>query len=366
MQTLSKGARQRRVHPVSCFSSRARSVFGRFFAGRGLPSSHCAGCVRRGSQAAQDPGEAVPVAASTVPPRRAIYMFVLPTVARLDERRHPRSAPRPLRHSGFLGALEPGRSRSSRSPVCGFLIIYLLRNKGSARMDARWRGILGVADRTGAREDPRHRRVRGVRAPHRPPARRTCACARGGPAPFGMVVSPRVHEVHGLCVNVCPKEALYRLGTPPSRKGSPGPSASLSRSTSRGPRSLAMGAVFVVSIVVLAGLYDRVPFLPRARAFRDRRVSAPHARADGLRSEPARLSRHSCGRGAKVTGARRDLRRCVLLWAVFSSTPASRSGDLRGRGSVRRGGQRGIASRNGLAAFASPMGRIEAGIADAH
>ena len=301
-----------------------------------------------------------------VPLLAAIYMFVLPTVARLMSggTRDPLRAHFVTRD--FWERFPSWPIALLTFAVCGFLIIYLLGNKGFCTYGCPYGGIFGVADQL---------------APGK--IRVTDACEGCGHCTatctsnvrvheevrtFGMVVSPGCMKCMD-CVNVCPKEALYYgFGTPTVAKGQPRAKREPQPFDFTWPEELAMGAVFVVSIVVLAGLYDRVPFL-LALGLSGISAYLLLTLARMAYVPNLRLSRHLLRRGAKATGVGAIFVGASLLWAVFLiHSGVTKWVTFEGAAAVRRGeAQRGIALlETGLRLSLLPMGRIEAGIADAH
>lgn len=194
-----------------------------------------------------------------VPLLAAVWMFVMPTVTRvwLGQSRGPLRA-------GFV--TDDFWVRFPAWPialltfvVCGFVIVYLLGNKGFCTYACPYGGIFGLADQL---------------APGK--IRVTDACEQCGHCTATCTSNVRVHEevrLHGMvvnpgcmkcmdCVSVCPKDALYfGFGAPSLAKGKPRgrlPERSYDYSW---PEEIVMAGVFAASIVALWGLYDRVPFL---------------------------------------------------------------------------------------------------------
>ena len=142
--------------------------------------------------------------------------------------------------------------------VCGFVIVYLLGNKGFCTYGCPYGGIFGLADQV---------------APGK--IRVTDACDGCGHCTatctsnvqvaeevrvYRMVVDPGCMKCMD-CTSVCPRDALYfGFGEPSVSKKE--------RAAPRTPRydyswseELALAGLFLASIVILRALYDVVPFL---------------------------------------------------------------------------------------------------------
>jgi tetratricopeptide (TPR) repeat protein/NAD-dependent dihydropyrimidine dehydrogenase PreA subunit len=301
-----------------------------------------------------------------VPLLAAIYMFVLPTVARLVSggSRDPLRAH--FTTEDFWDRFPSWPIALLTFAVCGFLVVYLLGNKGFCTYGCPYGGIFGVVDQL----TPGKIRV-------------TDACEGCGHCTatctsnvrvheevrtFGMVVDPGCMKCMD-CVNVCPKDALYYgFGVPAFAKGRP-------RSEPR-PRpfdftwseELGMAAIFAGSVVVLAGLYDRVPMLlALGLAGISAYVLLTAARMAYVPN--LRFSRHLLRRDRKATRSGRVFVCVAALWAVFLIDAGAtkwmifEGTDAVGAGDARRGIE---LLTSGLRLSLLPMGRIEAGIADAH
>ncbi len=236
-----------------------------------------------------------------VPLLAAIWMFAAPTLVRLWM-----GAPTPAWHNDlvsddFWGRFPGWPVALLTFAVCGFLIVWLLGNKGFCTYGCPYGGIFGVVDRI---------------APGR--IRVTDACEGCGHCTATCTSNVKVHEevrLYGAvvdsgcmkcmdCVSVCPKDALYfGFGAPAVMKGAPRGTPRPRRHDYTWAEEGAMAAVFLVTLVILRALYEAVPFLlalglaacgtwlvvTAARVIRTRgRVQFLHvALADGGRRTPA-------------------------------------------------------------------------------
>ena len=301
-----------------------------------------------------------------VPLLTAIWMFVMPTVERLVRgmSRNPLQAH--FVTQDFWARFPSWPIALLTFAVCGFLIVYLLGNKGFCTYGCPYGGIFGVADQL---------------APGK--IRVTDACEGCGHCTatctsnvrvheevrtFGMVVSPGCMKCMD-CVNVCPKDALYYgFGAPAVAKGRPRAKREPRAFDFTWPEELGMAGAFIASLAVLAGLYDRVPLLlALALSAIGAFLLLTLARLAYVRD--VRLSRHVLRRGGKVTGAGVVFVCATAVWTAFViHSGVTRWVTSEGTAAVRRGeARRGIdLLTTGLRLSLVPMGRIEAGIADAY
>jgi tetratricopeptide (TPR) repeat protein/ferredoxin len=143
--------------------------------------------------------------------------------------------------------------------VCGFLIVYLLGNKGFCTYGCPYGGIFALADTV---------------APGK--IRVSDACDGCGHCTATCTSNVRVHEevkLYGMvvspgcmkcldCINVCPKDALsYGFGAPSLAKGEPRVKVAPRAYDFSLHEEVAMAGIFLVSVVILRALYDAVPFL---------------------------------------------------------------------------------------------------------
>jgi polyferredoxin/Flp pilus assembly protein TadD len=194
-----------------------------------------------------------------VPILSAIWMFVMPSVVRLVlGQQHP--VFRAAFFTENLWGRFPGPWVACLTFfVCGFLIVYLLGNKGFCTYGCPYGGVFGLVD---------------TYAPGK--IRVSDACDGCGHCTATCTSNVRVHEEVKLyrmvvdpgcmkcmdCIDVCPKGALsYGFGNPSVAKG-----PKLVRLPERPydfslAEELAMAGIFLVSVVILRALYDAVPFL---------------------------------------------------------------------------------------------------------
>lgn len=249
-----------------------------------------------------------------VPIAAALWMFVVPSLVRLVM-----GAQHPVFRSAFftdnLWGRFPGIWVAGLTfGVCGFLIVYLLGNKGFCTYGCPYGGVFGLVD---------------TFAPGK--IRVSDACDGCGHCTATCTSNVRVHEEVKLykmvvdpgcmkcmdCIDVCPKDALsYGFGAPSVAKGEP--------RVAKPPRpydftlgeELAMAGVFLVSVVILRALYDAVPFL---LALGLASISAytliTAARMKYVRE--LRYSRYQLTANGRVTGAGRAFLAVVTLWIVF-------------------------------------------------
>ncbi|MHC4946820.1 MAG: tetratricopeptide repeat protein [Planctomycetota bacterium] len=312
-----------------------------------------------------------------VPLLAFVYMFILPTLVRiwLGEPRAPLQAH--FLTDDFWERFPAWPIALLTFAVCGFLIVYLLGNKGFCTYGCPYGGIFGVADAV---------------APGR--IRVTDACEGCGHCTATCTSNVRVHEevrTWGMvvdpgcmkcmdCVSVCPKDALrFGFGRPAVRRGSPRAAPARRRYDFTWPEEIALAVLFAASIVVLRGLYDRVPFL---LALGLAAMSAAALLAVGrMRSVPdLRFGRFQLRRGGRVTRAGVVFAAVVALWTVFlvHSAVVKHEAYQAGRAlaaarpapdadadeaALRRAVDRLERARR-LALV--PMGRLEAGLAEAH
>lgn len=192
-----------------------------------------------------------------VPLLAGLYMFVWPSAARWLS-----GQPAPVFVQHFMTddfwATFPGPAVSILTfAVCGFLIVYLLGNKGYCTYACPYGGFFGVVDRL---------------APGR--IRVTNACDGCGHCTatctsnvrvhdevrrFGMVVNPGCMKCTD-CISVCPKDALYYGFGRPAVGVRPSEPARARYDYSWG-EELGLALAFFVSLYAFRGLYDAVPFL---------------------------------------------------------------------------------------------------------
>ncbi len=194
-----------------------------------------------------------------VPIAAAAWMFVMPSVVRFFlGQQHP--AFRAAFFTDNLWGRFPGPWVGGLTfAVCGFLIVYLLGNKGFCTYACPYGGVFGLAD---------------TFAPGK--IRVSDACDGCGHCTATCTSNVRVHEEVKLfkmvvdpgcmkcmdCIDVCPKDALsYGFGAPSRAKGAPRATPAPRPYDFTLKEEVAMAAIFLVSIVILRALYDAVPFL---------------------------------------------------------------------------------------------------------
>lgn len=193
-----------------------------------------------------------------IPLIAALYMFVWPAVAlRLDRRTMPSWAWH-LTTNDFWKTFPNWQIATFTFLMCGFLIVYVLGNKGFCTYGCPYGGFFSLADRF---------------APGR--IRVNDNCNQCGHCTAVCTSNVRVHEEVKLfravqdpgcmkcmdCVSVCPNGALaFQFGSPfPKNKG-----ATVKRKTvydfTLGEEAV-LGVLFVAQFWVWRGLYNAIPFL---------------------------------------------------------------------------------------------------------
>ena len=194
-----------------------------------------------------------------VPLLAALYMFVWPSVLRFW-----RGGPHPelvahLTTEDFWATFPSVWISVLTLFICGFLIVYLLGNKGFCTYGCPYGGFFAVADQL---------------APGK--IRVTDDCNGCGHCTASCTSNVRVHEEvrdYGMvvdpgcmkctdCVSVCPNDALYfGFGKPAVARARSVRSRPQRRYDYNWPEEIALAACFVVSLYAFRGLYDAVPFL---------------------------------------------------------------------------------------------------------
>lgn len=194
-----------------------------------------------------------------VPLLAALYMFVWPSVLRVWRGEPGLVFAWHLMTEDFWATF-PGPWMSVLTLlVCGFLMVYLLGNKGFCAYACSYGGIFGVAD---------------LLAPGR--IRVTDSCDGCGHCTATCTSNVRVHEEvrrFGMvvaagcmkctdCVSVCPKNALYfGFGRPSLAAGSRRAARPRRTYDYSLPEEVALGTVFLAGLYAFRGLYGAVPFL---------------------------------------------------------------------------------------------------------
>ena len=194
-----------------------------------------------------------------VPILAALWMFVVPSLVRVVMgTQHP--VFRAAFYTENLWGRFPGPWVACLTlGVCGFLIVYLLGNKGFCTYGCPYGGVFGLAD---------------TFAPGK--IRVSDACDGCGHCTASCTSNVRVHEevkLYGMvvdpgcmkcmdCIDVCPKDALsYGFGNPSRAKGLPRATLPQRAYDFTLSEELVMAGIFLVSVIILRALYDAVPFL---------------------------------------------------------------------------------------------------------
>lgn len=195
-----------------------------------------------------------------VPLGAALYMFVWPAVYMWlnDIERQP--ATNHLTTANFWRTF-PGLFIALLTVgVCGFLIVYLLGNKGFCTYACPYGGFFGVVDQFAVG------RIRVTDAcEHCGHCTSVCTSnvkVHAEVRDYGMVVDPGCMKCLD-CVTVCPNDALYygfgRPGVAAARR-TPKPTAAKHYDFSW-PEELFMAAAFLATLLIFRGLYNAIPFL---------------------------------------------------------------------------------------------------------
>jgi len=200
-----------------------------------------------------------------VPLFAAFYMFLWPTIVRWLEGRAFPGLSNHLQTENFWATFPGPGIALLTFGVCGFLIVYLLGNKGFCTYGCPYGAIFYHADRV---------------APGK--IRVTDACEGCGHCTATCTSNVRVHEEvkrYGMvvdpgcmkcmdCVSVCPKNALYYgFGKPAlaqkriQAKRAPGLEKPARKYDFSLVEEIAMAALFGLAFYAFRGLYDSVPFL---------------------------------------------------------------------------------------------------------
>lgn len=195
-----------------------------------------------------------------VPLGAALYMFVWPAVYMWWNGIERSAASNHLMTASFWRTF-PGLFIALLTlGVCGFLIVYLLGNKGFCTYACPYGGFFGVADQLA---------VGRIRV--------TDACEHCGHCTSVCTSNVRVHEEvrdYGMvvnpgcmkcfdCVTVCPNDALYYgFGRPRVAAPRRTPKPSTPKRYDFGwPEELFMAVAFLATLLVYRSLYNAIPFL---------------------------------------------------------------------------------------------------------
>jgi len=201
------------------------------------------------------------------PPLIAAYMFAWPQVLRVIRGEELPTLHLATDEAGWASFLTESFWRNLPSPavtlvtflVCGFLIVYLLGSRSFCSYVCPYGAIFGLADRL---------------APGK--IREVGSCVQCGTCTRVCTSGIRVHEEIGRhamvvntaclkdldCVDACPEGAIsFAFGRPRIFTLAGGSSRFGNRFDFTLPEELVMLLVFLPSVLVLRGLYGRVPFL---------------------------------------------------------------------------------------------------------
>jgi len=250
-----------------------------------------------------------------VPLLAAVWMFVAPTLIRHWLGQEVPAWRAEIISDDFWGRFPGWGVALMTFAVCGFLIVYVLGNKGFCTYGCPYGGIFGVVDRV---------------APGR--IRVTDACEGCGHCTATCTSNVRVHEEVRLyravvdpgcmkcmdCVSVCPKDALYfGFGAPAVLKGKPRGTPRARRYDYTWPEELAMAATFLVTVAILRALYDAIPFLLAlglASIGAWLLITAWRVRAGGRRVQFLHIVLANAGARTRAGGAFLSI---AILWCLF-------------------------------------------------
>jgi polyferredoxin/Tfp pilus assembly protein PilF len=193
-----------------------------------------------------------------VPLFAAFYMFVLPTLLRVYEGRAFPGLSYHLTTEDFWATFPTPGIAILTFVVCGFLIVWLVGNKGFCTYGCPYGAFFFYADKV---------------APGK--IRVTEDCEQCGHCTATCTSNVRVHEEvarFGMvvdagcmkcmdCVSVCPKNALYYGFGRTSLRVKPASPAPAKHYDFNWPEEIAMALVFAGSLYALRGLYDAIPLL---------------------------------------------------------------------------------------------------------
>lgn len=188
----------------------------------------------------------------------AIFMFVLPTVARLWMGGQRADLQVRFTTEKFWATFPDWPIAVLTFLVCGFLIVYLLGNKGFCTYACPYGGIFGLADRVSPGKIRVTSACEGC-------AHCTAVCTSNVRVheevrDFGMVVNPRCMKCMD-CISVCPKEALYFGFGVPTIASIKTPKPMRRHFDYTWGEELALLVMFVLSAAIFRALYDAVPLL---------------------------------------------------------------------------------------------------------
>jgi tetratricopeptide (TPR) repeat protein/ferredoxin len=249
-----------------------------------------------------------------VPLFAAFYMFVYPSLLRMLEGRKMPALEYHLTTENFWATFPTPGIAILTFVVCGFLIVWLVGNKGFCTYGCPYGAFFFYADKV---------------APGK--IRVTDDCEQCGHCTATCTSNVRVHEEVARfgtvvdagcmkcmdCVSVCPKNALYYgFGRTSLRVKPSKPAKAAKKFDFTWPEEIAMAIVFFASLYALRGLYDAVPLLlavglASVSAF----LSVAAARA--LYAQHARWQRMQLRKDGGVTATGFGALAACFVWFVF-------------------------------------------------
>lgn len=249
-----------------------------------------------------------------VPLFAAFYMFVYPTILRLYQGRPFPGFTYHLTTENFWATFPTPGITALTLVVCGFLVVWLVGNKGFCTYGCPYGAFFFYADKV---------------APGK--IRVTEDCNQCGHCTATCTSNVRVHEEvnrFGMvvdagcmkcldCVSVCPNDALYYgFGKTALQARAAAPAKVPRKYDFSWPEEIAMAIVFFASLYALRGLYDAVPFL-LAIGLASITAFASVAVARVFYSENVRWQRLQIKRGGAITGAGYVVLLLTAGWSAF-------------------------------------------------
>ncbi len=234
-------------------------IFGRFFCGWGchiVALQDLCGWILRRLGIAPKPFRSrllvfMPLAA-------AVFMFVVPTATRLWNGGHRAALQPHFTTEKFWATFPDWPIALLTFGVCGFLIVYVLGNKGFCTYGCPYGGIFGLADKIAPGKIRVTSDCEGC-------GHCTAVCTSNVRVheevrDFGMVVNPGCMKCMD-CISVCPKDALYFGFGLPSVANRKAPEKKVRHFDYTWPEEIALLVLFVLSAATFRALYDAVPLL---------------------------------------------------------------------------------------------------------
>jgi polyferredoxin len=203
-----------------------------------------------------------------IPVAAALYMFVWPQAVRVWEGRAPAKLHLRTDAGGWASLVTENSWRNLPDPaiivltfgICGFLIVYVLGSRGFCAYGCPYGAIFGLVDRMAPG------RIRVGRGDCRQYGTCTAVCGshvrvHEELGRYGMVVNPACLKDLD-CVSACPQHAAYYGFGKPSVLKTVRNDITVRKQYDFTLREEAMMlVVFVATLLVFRGLYDRFPFL---------------------------------------------------------------------------------------------------------